>query len=152
VCRMREEEDREEKKAKEEAEKRKKMRTERQQFLDTRTQRINAWRDWERSVRPRIACTPHCTPLCCHLRDVVRSRRMHAGAWYMQARRTVTASLVVPVPLSAAVARVPARTWLYLLHWQVWLNLRLLCLGLLHGSWLCWQQVHIAWLHCVALT
>lgn len=49
---MREEEDRVEKEEKVDAEKRKKQRQERKEFMGTRTNRINAWRDWSKSVCP----------------------------------------------------------------------------------------------------
>lgn len=52
VCRMREEEERLEKEEKVESEKRKKHRQEKKDFMGTRTNRINAWRDWSKSVRP----------------------------------------------------------------------------------------------------
>lgn len=57
VCRMREEEERVEKEEKVESEKRKKHRQEKKDFMGTRTNRINAWRDWSKSVRPALRGT-----------------------------------------------------------------------------------------------
>ena len=63
-CRQREEDDREEKKRKEENAKRKQMRNERKEFLDTRTQRINAWREYKDSVRRLHHSACMCLSMC----------------------------------------------------------------------------------------
>lgn len=57
---MREEEDRVEKEEKAESEKRKKQRQEKRDFMSTRTNRINSWRDWNKSV-----CPADCAVLLC---------------------------------------------------------------------------------------
>ena len=60
LCSMREEEDRVEKEEKAESEKRKKQRQEKRDFMSTRTNRINSWRDWNKSV-----CPADCAVLLC---------------------------------------------------------------------------------------